>query len=352
MRLLILRSQAREGFAPGTSDYLLSLDTRYAERVLGNLRGEERFCTACYPDCVSCRKPYQRQFGHRIAGVIDFPATLPYLLERPGDWLPPVLPPHEVMLAIHIHEQILLEILKQTRRWGTKAVVIPLEAPGWISPAARREAARICRENGVEVSFPKPFCTLDPLPGSWLARFRDEFHLGRPKVDLTVEGDRIEKALVRVSAPCGSTYYIARWLAGRRMSADLRYEVISRRLHSYPCTGSMEWDEEIGDTVLHLADRVHEEILIPFLGPPAPQEGMFLSPLGFMLPKPVPPQENWQNIEDAAHAILRSLRDKDWMSLAELRGLKDASPAAITSALIILRRDGRIRMKAGKVGKA
>jgi hypothetical protein len=89
--------------------------------------------------------------------------------------------PHEVMLAIHIHEQILLEILKQTRRWGTKAVVIPLEAPGWISPAARREAARICRENGVEVSFPKPFCTLDPLPGSWLARFRDEFHLGRPK---------------------------------------------------------------------------------------------------------------------------------------------------------------------------
>jgi len=353
MRLVVLRSKKAGGISSGKTDYLQALDTRYARRVIGNLRGEDSFCTACHPECIHCRRPYQRRFGKQIAAVITFPAVLPYLLEKPSEHIPQRLPPHEVIIAINIHEQILLEILKECRAWGTKAAVVPREGPRWVSPATMKEANRICEENRIEISFPKPFCSFHPPPESLLGRFRAEFCIGSPDVELTVEGGRITKGFVHVSSPCGATYYVARWMVGRKVDAELRFDVISKRLHSYPCTASMEWDDEIGDTVLHLAGRIHNQILEPFEKFPAEEEDrLIITPLGMMLPKPVPIPENLKKIENATHAILKKLQGRKWVSLNELREMEEASPAAINSALIILKREGQIEMAGGKVTKA
>jgi len=349
MRLVVLRSKKAGGISSGKSDYLEIHDTRYARRVIGNLKGEDKFCTVCYPECIHCRRPYQRRFGKQIVAVMSFPAVLPYLLEKPSGYVPQRLPPHEVIIAINIHDQILLEILKECKAWGTKAVVVPLEGPGWVSPATMKEANRICEGNKIEISFPKPFCSFKPLQESLLSRFRAEFHIGFPEVDLTVEGGKITRAFVNVSSPCGATYYVARWLVGRKMDAQLRFHVVSKRLHSYPCTASMEWDDEIGDTVLHLAGRIHNQIVEPFEKFPGEEESLIMTPMGIMLPKPVPVEENLRNIENATCAILKKLEGRKWVSLHELREMEDASPAAINSALIILKREGQIEMAHGKV---
>jgi len=268
MNVLILRSRRRPGPADAQDDYTQTLSTRYAERVLGNLVGDDGFCTACGADCIACRRPYARRLADRIAGVVDLPHTLPYLLEDPERYVGGDVPPHDVLLALHVHEQVLIEFLRRCGQWGTRAVVVPIEAPGWVSGSARRQGREICQANGVEIAFPKPFCAFDPPAGTTLASFRREFHVGKPEVELTVRDGVVKRAFVHVSAACGATYYVARHLEGRRVDDDLKYAVVAKRLHSYPCTASMAWDDELGETPLHVAGEAHYEILAPLSGPP------------------------------------------------------------------------------------
>ena len=352
MRIFILRSQRHPRGQAGGDDYAQHFTSNYAEKVIGNLVGEEGFCAACGGDCNACRRPYKRRFGQHIVGVVAFPPVLPYLLEEPASHVPTDVPAHDVLLAVNIHEQILVEMLKRCRAWGTRAAVVPVESPGWVSSAARAEAEAVCTRLGVEVAFPRPFCAFDPPAGSTLAEFRRHFCIGKPDVELTVVGGVIERAHVKVSAACGATYYVARWLVGRRVDDDLKFDVVAKRMHSYPCTASMEWDDEAGDTLLHVAGQAHYEILAPLTGDVREDSPMVMSPLGRMLPKPVPARENVRNIERAKRAILADLGAGVPVTLAGLRAKPDLTPAAVYSALLLLEREGRIRRQGRRIVEA
>ncbi len=345
MRLLILRSRPAAGHDEPTDPYVQEFRSRFADRVIGNLRGDAGFCSSCGPDCTDCRRGYNRRFASSIAAVIDLPAALPYLLERPAEHLPAALPPHDVAVAINIHEQVLLEFIKRCGESGTRGIVAPLEARDWVSGAARQEAHEICERLDIPIEFPKPFCDLAPPAGSVLDEFRRRFHVGRPEVELTVADGIIEKAHVHVSAACGATYYVARWLVGRSVADDLAHEVIAKRLHSYPCTASMAWDDELGDTVMHVAGEAHYAILAP-LGDQGHgrKVEMIASPVGGMIPKPLPPKDNIANIERAKAAVLADLARDGRASLRELTGRPDTSPAAMSSAILLLKQDGAIRI--------
>ena len=346
MRILILRSRPPADRAGEKDPYTQEFRSRFADRVIGNIVGAEAFCIACGPDCIRCRRPAGLGFAGDIAGVIDLPAALPYLLERPARHLPADIPPHDVALAINIHEQILIEFVRRCAEFGTRGIIAPMEARDWVSHAARREAREIARRRGVEIDFPKPFCDFDPPDGSLLAQFRRRYHIGRPHVDLTVTGGVIAKARVHVSAACGATYHVARWLVGRRVDEDLRHEVVAKRLHSYPCTASMAWDDELGDTVMHVAGEAHYDILAP-LGARAAAEQveMIASPVGGMIPRPAPPKENLANIERAREAILADLARGRSVSLRDLRARPGITPAAMNSALLLLKQGGAIRVE-------
>jgi len=350
MRLIILRSVPvdRDRHGPD-SDYLQTFNTRYAGKVLGNLRNEDSFCSACGPDCHFCRRTRAPRCGNDIAGVFDFPAVLPYLIETPADYVPPQVPEHDVILAIHIHEQILLDILKRSGDWGTRGVVVPIEASDWVSGSARAEAEAICGRAGMELAFPKPFCAFDPPKGSLLAEFRKQFRVGKPDVHLTVEEGRITEARTDVSAACGATYYVARWLEGKGVDDDLEFEVVSKRLHSYPCTASMEWDDELNETCLHIAGEAHKRILSAIKEIPDEGSGMVMSPVGVMVQKPVAARENMENIERARTAILERLRAGGSLTLAEARQLGGKTPAAAGSALLILKQEGAVQVVEGRI---
>jgi hypothetical protein len=350
MRILILRSRRRMRVRGEKDPYTQTFSDLYAGRVIGNLADEEGFCTACGADCIACRQPYGRRFGESLAGIIDLPGELPYLLENPERYVPQDIPPHEILLAINVHEQILLGFLERCSRRGTVGAVVPVESGEWVSGSARRQAEELCRYARMEVSFPKPFCAFDPPAGSKLAEFRKQFHIGKPSVELTVREGVIERAYVHVSAACGATYYVARHLEGRRADEDLRYDVVSKRLHSYPCTASMAWDEELDDTILHVAGEAHYEILEPLSGPaPQPEPGMVMSPVGRMVQAPTSPRENIENIERAKEAILAALAAAEAVSLADIECEGRLTPAALSSAVLLLKQEGKVRTEAGKI---
>ena len=352
MRILVLCSERRASGDRPKEPYIQEFGSSFAAKVIGNLRGADGFCTSCGPDCIECREGYDNRFRQNTVEVITLPAALPYLLEDPAARAPQDLPSHDILLAINIHEQILLEVLKRCERLGTRGVVAPLEAGDWVSGSAQAAAREICEARGIEVAFPKPFCSFDPPAGSVLAEFRRRAHIGRPEVAFEVRDGRIETAHVAVSAACGATYYVARWLAGRRVDEDLRYEVIAQRMHSYPCTASMAWDDEIGDTIMHVASLAHYELLAPLAGESTDEPEMVMSPLGRMVLKPGSSPESTENVERAKEAILEDLASGRTPSLRDLRTNRKIPPAAISTALLTLKQEGKIRQEGGKIVKA
>lgn len=350
MKILLLRSVECPGSAEEKTEYLQRFNTVYVERVLGNLRNDRNFCGACGDDCVFCRDRYRSVPAKGMIEILDFPAVLPYLLENPGEYIPREIPPHDILISVCVHEQILIEILKQCSSLGTGGVIVPLEAPHWISPSAAKMAQHICSESGIEISFPKPFCVFAPPAGSILSEFRYRFRVGRPDVELELEQDRIVSACVRSGAACGATDYIARWLVGRKISDNLKYDVISRRLHSYPCTASMEWDREINETILHQSGEAHYDILSQLGIESAKEENyMVVGPLGRMIQQPAAAQENLENVKKAREVILERLRQKETICVAELRADGRLAAAAVNSALLALKQEGEIFIEGGRI---
>ena len=138
-------------------------------------------------------------------------------------------------------------------------MIIPQESAAMI---ARPQVEELCDKEGIEVVFPKPFCDLQPQDDKpVIKRFVAEFRIGRPEV--RVEADRrgrIAHVDVLRSAPCGSTWFVAKQLVG--VEVENRQELldrISESHHSYPCTASMEKDRELGDTILHRAGYIIRE---------------------------------------------------------------------------------------------
>lgn len=351
MNVAIARSVKTGEWDPTKHPYLCTADTRYAERVIGNLENDIAFCTSCGDDCTYCRLPYKRTFKDNIVAVIEFPDVLPYVLELPTKYLPRAVPQHDVLIIVNIHEQILLEILKICSSWGTRGVVVPLEAPGWVCGATKNQAYEICAESNIEIAFPKPFCSFKPETGTVLDEFRRYFHIGYPEVKLTVKDGNIIDTDVIVSAACGATYYIARWLKGKRLDENIKIDVVSKRLHSYPCTASMAWDDEINDTPLHIGGHAHYAMLEPIQYTEEEDSQMIASPLGIMVQKAVPVHENLKNIQTAKDYILEMLDKENAMPISRLRSTAAISPAAMSSALLILKKEGKICVVKQKIRK-
>ena len=86
------------------------------------------------------------------------------------------------------------------------------------------------------------------------------FRVGFPQLEVTVKDGLIREARVLRSAPCGNTYYVAFNLPGAKADASV-IERVAKYWHSFPCVASMEMDNELGDTILHLSGYHHYEAI-------------------------------------------------------------------------------------------
>ena len=244
-------------------DIIVIYSGKFGERVIGNLINYSTFCTACADACTHCKEA-KYGFADRIKGLFNLPepSQLPAFIEDNADeYLPNELPEVGIAIVSEIHNDLLLDLPRILKDAGIKAMIVPQESAAMI---ARSQVEEICDEERIEVAFPKPFCDLhlksqDEKP--MIKRFISEFGIGRPKVSVEVDRrGRIVHVEVQRSAPCGSTWFVAKQLEGTEIE-DKRelYDRISKSHHSYPCTASMEKDPELGDTILHRAGYIIRE---------------------------------------------------------------------------------------------
>ena len=235
----------------------------FGDRVVGNLVNYSEFCISCADACTQCRN-LAPDLAMDIVALVEMPdpLTLGDFIDDVEPLLPQDIPKADIVIAINVHPDILFGLLPKFKEAGVKAIIGGSESPKEMPLGQRNQLEEEAAELGMEAAFAKPFCALRPDPSKpIIAQFLKEAKIGDPVIEFTVQGSREGKdvimgANVVRSAPCGSTWFVAKRLLGLEPDQpDLR-ERISEAHHAYPCTGSMELDRELGDTVLHTAGYI------------------------------------------------------------------------------------------------
>jgi hypothetical protein len=241
-----------------SSPFEKQFDSAWADRFLNHLRNSRDYCTGCGGRCVHCRDWRVQNFGENIVSVIRHPAVMPVLLDNSTSYFPHTLPAHDVLIAIQIHEEILIDLPAKSASAGGKALIAPVESPDWISHWAKNRLLAEGKSHKLEIAVPKPFCDLQKGTGTAIDQFIDHFKIGKPVIEIEILDSRIAKAIAKISAPCGNSHYVAHSLQGYPVNDKLQYEV-SHYWHAFPCTASMKPDSELGDTILHRGGQIHME---------------------------------------------------------------------------------------------
>ncbi|AEF95649.1 DUF166 domain-containing protein [Methanotorris igneus] len=219
------------------------------EKFYKNLLNEPDFCKIC-EDCYNCRGDWS--FKDDVKNVV-IKETKEEFIDDPYEYLPE-LPEGDVCIA-QLHEDLLYELPLLLKEKNYKALIVPSETPHDLSPALRRDLKRMCKDYNIEFENPKPFCSLEKKErNETINKFIDYFRIGKPELEIEVERHTIKDVKVKISAPCGETYYIAKRIKNKEIKG-LKEEIANAH-HNYPCLGSMEYDKELGDTILHEAGYI------------------------------------------------------------------------------------------------
>jgi len=214
---------------------------RYAERVIAHL-------LKMSPESVDA---YQ------------VPRSLPPVLDDAAEYLPAELGAGDVIIAVNIHPEMLLEIPNMVAGVATRALIAPIEDPNWIKPGLAKQVTQECAHRGLESAFPKPFCALEPATPV-IQEFCETYGVGVPTFRFEISDGKIAAVEVLRGAPCGLTDFVAEQLVGLPVDETLP-EKAGQLHHSYPCFSSMAMDAAFGDTIMHkslflLRDRVREAL--------------------------------------------------------------------------------------------
>lgn len=214
---------------------------RYAERVIAHL-------LKMSPESVDA---YQ------------VPRSLPPVLDDAAEYLPAELGAGDVIIAVNIHPEMLLEIPNMVAGVATRALIAPIEDPNWIKPGLVKQVTQECAHRGLESAFPKPFCALEPTTPV-IQEFCETYGVGVPTFRFEISDGKVAAVEVLSGAPCGLTDFVAEQLVGLPADETLP-EKAGQLHHSYPCLSSMVMDPAFGDTIMHkslflLRDRVREAL--------------------------------------------------------------------------------------------
>ena len=230
----------------------------FGNRVDGNLINYSGFCISCGEACTHCRA-VAPDLARDIVALVEMPdpTSLGDFIDDVEPLLPQNIPSADIALVINVHPDILFGLLPELKEAGVKGIVGGSESPMELPLGQRKQLEEKATELRMEAAFAKPFCALRPDPSKpVIASFLKEAKIGDPVIEFTLQKSREGKdailaANVIRSAPCGSTWYVAKRLLGLEPDQPDIRERISEAHHAYPCTGSMERDTELGDTVLH-----------------------------------------------------------------------------------------------------
>ena len=256
---------------PSGGEEILSLvfiySGEFAERVIRNLINDPSFCKSCGLYCDSCKySVYSNVSNVRAAIHLPEPSELPAFLDEPEKYMPKMIPKADLCITSGLHKDLLLELPHYIQKVGMKGIIVPIEDFIEVPSGLRKQVEERCQELGLENSFPKPFCSLEAAEDKpTISRFVSELKVGRPALEVSTAKrgnyEVIDSTIVRQSAPCGSTWYVAKKLIGVETRREILYDAVAKAHHSYPCTATMSVDPEIKEPILHIAGfTIREEV--------------------------------------------------------------------------------------------
>lgn len=215
----------------------------FGRTVIGNLLNFSGFCISCGDVCNLC-KSGKYSMAEGIVSIIEMqdPATLDDFLDDVEPYLPGDVPSAEIALVINVHPDIIFGLLPYLKKKGFKGIIGGSENPKVMPLGLRNQIEKEASKLGFEASFSKPFCALRPDPNKPnIAAFMEKAHFGEPLLDILTQKSRKGKesilaANVIRSAPCGSTWYVAKRMTGLETDQEDLRERISEAHHAYPCT--------------------------------------------------------------------------------------------------------------------
>lgn len=237
----------------------------FAERVIRNLINDPSFCKPCGLYCDSCKYgSYTHVQNIKAAIELPSPANLPAFIDNPDEHMPKKIPKVDLCIASGLHKDLLLELPNRLHAAGVKGLIVPIEDFVEVPSGLRKQVEEKCLELGLESAFPKPFCSLEPSEDKpIISRCVTELRIGKPLLEISTarkdKCDAIEAAVAGRSAPCGSTWYVARKLTGVATEKEILYDAIAKAHHSYPCTATMSVDPEAKEPILHLGGFIIRE---------------------------------------------------------------------------------------------
>lgn len=227
-----------------------------ARRFIPHITGFKNNPELISKQCHAFRAAYELDYSGDLAGTISFPSVLPELIDDVSTYLKTPIPPHDVLVALGVHPDILTELLRRAADAGCKALIAPREDPTWIHPSFLKTIVKICEQRGLEYAFPKPFCSLSLGMSPVIDAFIRQFRIGRPRYHLTLDEDqRVTQVKVECSSPCGATYHVAQGLIG--LDKQKVVDGANKLWHTYPCLSSGKIDPELKDSIMHLGGYIN-----------------------------------------------------------------------------------------------
>lgn len=264
------------GLKPANGEEIFTLvfiySGEYAERVIRNLINDPSFCKSCDLYCDFCKyNVYSYVRYIRAAMQLPEPSELPAFVDEPEKYMPKKIPKANLCVASGLHKDLLLELPHHLYKVGIRGLIVPIEDFVEVPSGLRKQVEEKCQELGLETAFPKPFCSLKPVDDKPLiSRFVTELKVGRPSLAISTarrgKYEVIDSTIVRRSAPCGSTWYVAKKIIGVKTRRGVLYDAVARAHHSYPCTATMGVDPEMKEPILHIGGFIIREAVEKALG--------------------------------------------------------------------------------------
>jgi hypothetical protein len=262
---VMARQGRSEHSAKASLDLVFIYSGEFAERVIRNLINDPSFCKPCGLYCDSCKYGvYTCVRNVRAAIELLSPTQLPAFIDEPSKYVPKRIPRADLCIASGLHKDLLLELPKHLEKAGAKGLIVPVEDFMEVPLGLVKQLDEVCEELGLERAFPKPFCSLKPSKDKLtISRFVTELRIGRPSLEMSTAGtgrsESISSTTVRRSAPCGSTWYIAKKLIGVETKTETLHDTLAKAHHSYPCTATMALDPEAKEPILHISGYIMRE---------------------------------------------------------------------------------------------
>ena len=229
----------------------------------------------------------QGEYGERIAKNIQdngpdglrvqyltLPRDLPLVIDDPTEFLPESVPKADLVLALQESPsaaQLIADIVKSAR---AKALIAPVDNSQWLPYGMRTQIERELSRHGIAAAFPRPFCSLEEVGDPIIDKFVEFF--GKPILDVKVEKGAVTEVEVLRDSACGCGRFVAKELPGTSVRDAVEKAGLAH--HHYPCLCSMNVEDDLGDTLMHVSGLQMKKTVDKSLEPIRKKEASYLDP--------------------------------------------------------------------------